>query len=253
MNVLRIKNLEKSYENSGSRQRVLKDLSLDVKEEEFLTVVGPSGCGKTTLLKCIAGLKEPESGEIIYKGEEENSRPKVSLLFQEYNKSLLYWKTIEENVAFGLEKRDLGREEKREIVKGCLRKVKLAKHKNKYPYELSGGMQQNAALARILAYNPQILLMDEPFGSLDAQTKLELQNELLRLWRDLRKTILYVTHDIAEAIYLSDRVLVMTGEGKIQEKIKIELDRPRDELKTKKEEKFEAYRNKIYKLLQRGH
>ena len=197
-----------------------------VDEEEFVCIVGPSGCGKTTLLKIIAGLVQPTSGQIVYSTEPSNGRPRSAMVFQE--QGLFPWMTVQDNVAFGLEMQGVERHNRRQQAQDFLCKVGLSAFLHSYPHELSGGMSQRVAILRAFLANPQILLMDEPFGSLDSQTRLVMQEELLRIWREHRKTVIYVTHDIEEAILLGDRVLVMSGRpGKILEDISISLERPR--------------------------
>jgi NitT/TauT family transport system ATP-binding protein len=197
-----------------------------VNEEEFVCIVGPSGCGKTTLLRIIAGLIQPTSGQIVYFEQPCNGQLHSAMVFQE--QGLFPWMTVQDNVAFGLETQGAHRNERRRMARDFLIKVGLAAFVNNYPHELSGGMRQRVAILRAFLANPQILLMDEPFGSLDSQTRLVMQEELLRIWKDHRKTVVYVTHDIEEAILLGDRVLVMSGRpGHIRQEIEIPLERPR--------------------------
>ena len=204
----------------------MEDVSLQVKDHEFVCVVGPSGCGKTTLLKIIAGLIKPNSGDIDYGTVKSNGKPDTAMVFQE--QGLFPWLNVIDNVAFGLEMRGMGIEERHRRAQDFIDKVGLGEFGANYPYELSGGMRQRVALARAFLTNPQILLMDEPFGALDFQTRMVLQEELLKNWQEDPKTVLFVTHDIEEAVLLSDRVLVMTGRpGRIQEEIMVPLDRPR--------------------------
>ena len=221
------KGLCKEFRVRNGTIHALKDVTFSVDEQEFLCIVGPSGCGKTTLLKLIAGLLEPSSGEIVFTGEMANSRPRSALVFQEHG--LFPWMTVLDNVAFGLEMQGMGRKERRSQARAFINKVVLSSFADSYPHELSVGMRQRVGIARAFVADPQILLMDEPFGSLDPQTKHVLQEELLRIWRDYQKLVLYVTHDIEEAVLLGDRVLVMTGRpGRIRDEIVIPLDRPRD-------------------------
>lgn len=206
---------------------VLKDVSFRVAEEEFLCIVGPSGCGKTTLLKLIAGLSQPTSGKILFDSNGSSSIPHSAMVFQDH--ALLPWLTLADNIAFGLEMQGISKQTRAERTRDFIAQIGLAGFENCYPHQLSVGMRQRGAIARSFVADPDILLMDEPFSSLDAQTKIIMQEELLRIWRDHRKTVIYVTHDIEEAILLSDRVLVMTGRpGTIREEIPIPLDRPRD-------------------------
>jgi len=224
---LRCEQIAKVYATGNGGVRALENLSFTVRAEEFICVVGPSGCGKTTLLKVIAGLLAPTSGEVVFTGGPTGSRPRAALVFQEHG--LFPWMPVLDNVAFGLEMQGVARQECRGRARAFIEKVGLAAFASSYPHELSVGMRQRVGIARAFVSNPQALLLDEPFGSLDAQTRLVLQDELLRIWKDDRKMVIHVTHDIEEAVRLGDRVLVMTGRpGRIQEEIGIPLDRPRE-------------------------
>ncbi len=219
--------LHKIYRTRNGPIPALEDVSFRVEDQEFLCIVGPSGCGKTTLLKLIAGLLEPTSGQITFDGQPADGRPRCALVFQEHG--LFPWMTVLDNAAFGLEMRGVDRQERHDRAQAFISRVGLGPFANCYPHELSVGMRQRVAIARAFVCDPQMLLMDEPFGSLDAQTRLVLQEELLRIWKEYRKQVVYVTHDIEEAILLGDRVLVMTGRpGGIREDITIPLARPRD-------------------------
>jgi NitT/TauT family transport system ATP-binding protein len=205
-------------------------LSLAVKRDEIMCVVGPSGCGKTTLLRSIAGLTDVSSGKLLVHGKPVAGRPPdgVAMVFQHFG--LLPWKTVYDNAAFGLAMAGASHAQIRERVAHYLELVGLTGFERHYPYQLSGGMQQRVGLVRALAMNPSILLMDEPFAALDAQTRLILQEWLLSLWQDFRKTILLVTHDIDEAIFMSDEIYVMSARpGRIRKHMEITLPRPRDE------------------------
>ena len=205
----------------------LDGVTFEARPGEFLCIVGPSGCGKTTLLRIIAGLLAPTEGQVKFEGQGKGRAPRNGLVFQEHG--VFPWMTVLDNVAFGLEMRGVGRVERRERAAIFTERVGLASFLGSYPHELSVGMRQRVGIARAFVADVPILLMDEPFGSLDPQTKLVLQEELLRIWRDDRKLVVYVTHDIEEAVNLGDRVLVMTGRpGTIQEDITIPLARPRD-------------------------
>jgi NitT/TauT family transport system ATP-binding protein len=216
---------------------------------EFVSLVGPSGCGKTTLLMCIAGLVAPSAGRVALKSAEVEGPPKdLVLVFQEYNKSLFPWRTVLGNVLFGLEAK--GRPPLDAEAKGhwLIRLVGLEGFERHYPWELSGGMQQRVAIARALAYEPEVLLMDEPFGSVDAMTRLELEDGLLKLWKELGTTILFVTHDIEEAIYLSDRIYVLgRGPSRLIHAVDVRLERPRNQLTTRADPDFMKLRNEIYR------
>ncbi len=193
-----------------------------------MCIVGPSGCGKSTLLRMIAGLDKTTGGSIEYRGEEINRpRREIGMVFQEY--SLLPWRTVLDNVALGLEFSGVSRSTRETTAMEYLRIVSMETFSHAYPHELSGGMRQRAAIVRALANNPDILLMDEPFGALDAHTRILLQKELLRVWESHRKTILFVTHGVDEAIYLADRIIVISARpGRILETITVDMERPRD-------------------------
>lgn len=219
--------LSKSYRTRNGPVRALDDVSFRAEDHEFVSIVGPSGCGKTTLLKLIAGLIEPTSGSIDFLAASGNGQPLTAMVFQDHG--LFPWMSVVDNVAFGLETRGCGRRERRSLARALIEKVGLRGFAERYPHELSIGMRQRVGIARAFLTNPRILLMDEPFGSLDAQVKNILQVELLRLWKEDAKTVLYITHDIEEALLLGDRVLVMTGRpGHILREIKVPLRRPRE-------------------------
>jgi NitT/TauT family transport system ATP-binding protein len=204
----------------------LDGVDFSVGEEEFVCIVGPSGCGKTTLLKIIAGLIQPTSGQVIYDPSDTNHHPESAMVFQD--QGLFPWMTVLDNVAFGLEMRGVDRRARVAQAEDFLSRVGLGNFIHSYPHELSGGMRQRVAILRAFLTDPIMLLMDEPFGGLDSQTRLVMQEELLRIWKEHRKTVLYVTHDIEEAILLSDRILVMSGRpGTLREDIPIPLPRPR--------------------------
>ncbi len=218
--------LSKTFYSRNGQVVALDAVDLSVGDEEFVCIVGPSGCGKTTLLKIIAGIFQPTSGEMIYSGAPTNGQPHNAMVFQE--QALFPWMTVIDNVAFGLEMQGVRLEKRRALAKDFLEKVGLAGFIHAYPHELSGGMRQRVAILRAFLANPQMLLMDEPFGQLDSQTRLVMQEELVRIWKEHRKTVIYVTHDIEEAILLGDRILVMTGRpGRIRQEIPIPLERPR--------------------------
>ncbi|MDD1684613.1 MAG: ABC transporter ATP-binding protein [Methanoregula sp.] len=229
MGKLEIRNLSQSFpREDGSRLQVLEKLSLEVQDKEFVCILGSSGCGKTTLLRLIAGLDTAESGSIILDGEEmKGTNPKVGMVFQEY--SLFPWRTVIDNIAFGLEMNGVPRAERLTIAERYLNLVNLAQFRDSFPSELSGGMRQRVAVARALALDPVLLLMDEPFGALDAQTRNMLQKELLDIWEATKKTVVFITHSVDEAVYLSDRIIVLTPRpGRVCQVFKIDLQRPRD-------------------------
>lgn len=249
MAILEVQGLTKSYRKlDGEETLAIAELSCQVGPGEFVSFVGPSGCGKTTLLMSIAGLIAPSAGKILVNGREvKGPPPNLVLIFQEFNKSLFAWRSVLGNVLFGLEARGRTSREAVGKARSLIDLVGLQGFEKHYPWELSGGMQQRVAIARALAYEPQVLLMDEPFGSLDALTRLELEDTLLKLWQELGTTILFITHDIEEAIYLSDRVWVLSRRpSRIVEEIRVDLERPRDQVTTRANGRFMELRNKIY-------
>jgi len=222
-------NICKIYRLRDEEVPALQDVNFTVAEEEFICIVGPSGCGKTTLLKILAGLSEPSSGRIFSGLAPSDGRLHSAMVFQEHG--LLPWLTALDNVAFGLEMQGVKRQDRRERARAFIEQIGLTAFVNNYPHQLSTGMRQRVGIARAFVTDPKVLLMDEPFSSLDAQTKMIFQEELLRIWKHHKKTVIYVTHDIEEAILLGDRVLVMTGHpGSIREEIRIPLDRPRNSI-----------------------
>jgi NitT/TauT family transport system ATP-binding protein len=229
--------------------KALADVSLSIRDKEFLSIIGPSGCGKTTLLKMIDGLIPYDSGKILINGKQINAPgPDRAVVFQSF--ALLPWRTVLANVEFSLELRRLSKEERTQTARDYLNRVGLADFENHYPHELSGGMQQRAGLARALAVNPSILLMDEPFGAVDAQTRQLLQEELLDLWQRERKTVIFITHSMDEAVYLSDRVVVMTPRpGKVAEVLDVPLPRPRIAEEVRRDSTFADLTNYIWASL----
>jgi NitT/TauT family transport system ATP-binding protein len=224
---LRCRNLFLRYHGQAGEVSALEDVSLELGNEEFVCIVGPSGCGKTTLLKLMAGLLQPSAGEIEVDTGATNGRPKNALAFQEH--ALFPWMSVLDNVAFGLRMQGVKKKESHARARAFIDQVGLTRFTRSYPHELSVGMRQRASIARAFVADPEVLLMDEPFGSLDALTKLVLQEELLRIWGEHRKIVVYVTHDIEEAVLMGDRVLVMSGRpGRILEEFPIPLSRPRD-------------------------
>jgi NitT/TauT family transport system ATP-binding protein len=217
--------VNKIYPSHDEPVYALRDFNLDVEEGEFLCIVGPSGCGKSTFLRILGGLITPTSGEVTLLPGKDNV-PLQSIVFQEY--AIFPWKTVIDNIAFGLQMRGIPKEERRQIALDWLRKVGLVKFADSYPHQLSGGMKQRVSIARAFANNPEILLMDEPLGALDAQTRAVLQEELIRLWEDLRKTVVYITHSIEEAVLLGDRVVLMTAHpGTNKSEFPVPFPRPR--------------------------
>jgi NitT/TauT family transport system ATP-binding protein len=229
MGKLEIRDLNQSFsKDDGSRLVVLEHISFDVKDKEFVCILGSSGCGKTTLLRMIAGLDTAESGSIRLDAEEmRGTSPKVGMVFQEY--SLFPWRSVIDNIAFGLEMQGMAKDERYRIAEHYLKLVNLGQFRDSFPSELSGGMRQRVAVARALALDPVLLLMDEPFGALDAQTRNMLQQELLEIWEKTKKTIIFITHSVDEAVFLSDRIIVLTPRpGRICRIFPVNLPRPRD-------------------------
>jgi NitT/TauT family transport system ATP-binding protein len=249
--MLEVVHLQRTFTRDRRQTIAVADLHFRVEENEFVSIVGPSGCGKTTMLRCIAGLLPATSGRVLLDGRPVTGPPReMVLVFQDYSRSLCAWRSVRENVAFALEESGLSRAERDQRIGQALAIVGLVEFADHYPFELSGGMQQRLQIARALAYRPNILLMDEPFGSLDALTRAELEDQLLSIWTANPKTIVFVTHDIEEAVYLSDRVLVLSARpSEVVEELRIELPRPRDQLETRGLERFTEYRTRIYRQI----
>lgn len=214
--------------DDGGIVQAIGGVSLSISDDEFVSFVGPSGCGKTTLLRIIAGLDQASGGTILVDGRQiSGTSPMVGMVFQEY--SLFPWRNVLDNVAFGPQMRGIPKKERRDIARRYVSLVGLEQFEKSYPYELSGGMRQRVAIARALANDPDLLLMDEPFGALDAQTRNKMQVELLSIWERSKKTILFVTHSVDEAVFLSDRIVVMSPRpGKIRSIVQVSIPRPRD-------------------------
>ncbi len=229
--MIEISNVTLEYETPSGKVLAVERASFAAKASEFVCLVGPSGCGKTTLLNMIAGFFPPTQGEIRVDGRAVSGQGlDRGIVFQDFAQ-LFPWRTALGNVAFGLEMKGVPKAERERVALEQLRLVKLEKFAGAYPHHLSGGMQQRVAIARALAYNPGVLLMDEPFAALDALTRDEMQRLLAEVWRETRKTVVYVTHNVAEAVYLADRVIVMTPHpGRIRAEVAVRLPRPRDPL-----------------------
>ena len=242
----------KTVKDNTTKVEALSQVDLAVRENEFVSIIGPSGCGKTTLLKIIDGLIPFDSGSILIDGKPiRGPGPDRAVVFQTF--ALLPWRTVLGNVEFSLEFRKIPPKERREIARDFLDRVGLGDFENHYPHELSGGMQQRAGLARALAVSPQILLMDEPFGAVDAQTRQLLQEDLLELWQRERKTVIFITHSMDEAVYLSDRVVVMTPRpGKVAEILDVPLLRPRSGDEVRRDPKFVDLTNYIWTSLRKN-
>jgi NitT/TauT family transport system ATP-binding protein len=247
---LLIDGLEKRFTSHG--RAAFKDITFSVRQGEFVALIGPSGCGKSTLLHIMAGLSEPTTGTVRLKGEAvDRPRPEMMFVFQQYTKSIFPWKTVLENVLLGLKYQPGGSRAALENV--CLEHldlVGLRNYPNYYPYQLSGGMQQRVAIARALARRPKILLMDEPFSALDAMMRVELQDLLLKLWSDLQLTVLFVTHDLDEALYLAQRVIMLSASpGTIAEKVEVPLAYPRRQIETRSEQTYLNLRERLYRSM----
>jgi NitT/TauT family transport system ATP-binding protein len=232
----------------GTRQ-VLAEVDFEVPAGQFLCIVGPSGCGKTTLLRVLAGLIAPTSGEVSVDGKAVRGPARSrAIVFQDYTKALLPWRTVAGNVALGLEACGVAEPQKCRRIEELLAKMGLGHCANQYPAQLSGGMQQRVQIARALGQDPQLLLMDEPFGALDAITRQGLQDEVARIATEQKTTVVFITHDLEEAIYLGDHVIVL-GPGHIAERVAVDIPRPRSQLETREDPRFLAYRHRLFGLL----
>jgi NitT/TauT family transport system ATP-binding protein len=251
--MLQVKRLAKTYGTGERATFAIADVSLTVAEREFVCIVGPSGGGKTTLLKCIAGLLRPTDGEVVLDGKPVTGPPEeLALVFQEYSRSLMPWGSVRYNVQLPLRHKRLAADERGRLVESALEAVGLTRFIDHYPWQLSGGMQQRVAIARALAYQPSVLLMDEPFASVDAQTRGDLEDLILRVRDEFGITIVFVTHDIDESVYLGDRVVVLThAPAQVKEVVEVDLPRPRDQIKTKELPEFTHLRGHVYRLIKR--
>jgi NitT/TauT family transport system ATP-binding protein len=244
---MRLESATRTFSDGGVV--AFEDLNLDIAPNETLCVVGPSGCGKTTLLRCLGGLLEPSEGRVFLDGKPiTEPNPSVIMVFQHFG--LFPWKTVADNVAYGLKLRGVGKASAAEQIKPYIDLVGLKGFEHMYPYQLSGGMQQRAGLARALVLKPDVLLMDEPFGALDAQTRELLQEELLRILERERKTMVFITHSIDEAIVLGDRIVVMSARpGRIREIIEVDIPRPRNLEAARKTDRYAELREHIWNEL----
>lgn len=236
----------------GSHE-VLRAIDLQIRAGEFVCVIGPSGCGKTTLLRILAGLISASRGKVIYRGEAQREPASdIAIVFQDYANALLPWRTAAANISLALEAARVPKAERRDRIAHLLAKVGLSQHADKYPSEMSGGMQQRLQIARCLAQDPAVLLMDEPFGALDAMTRQKLQDEVLSIVAESNVTAFFVTHDLEEAIYLGDRVIALEpNPGRIADIIDIALPRPRNQLTTREMPEFLALRRKLFDFIVR--
>lgn len=253
--LLEVDRVSKTYGAAGGQVvQAVGEITFGVGENEFVSVVGPSGCGKTTLLQCISGLMASSTGEVKLRGRTIASTPgDMAIVFQDYSRSLFPWLTIGDNVRLPIRKRG-SRQEIAERVHEALEAVSLSRFRQHYPYQLSGGMQQRAAIARALAYSPRILLLDEPFASVDAQTRTELEDLVLRIGRQFEITCLLVTHDVDESVYMSDRVVILTHQPSVVlEELPVDLPWPRDQVATKSLPEFAELRARVYEGITQAH
>jgi NitT/TauT family transport system ATP-binding protein len=253
--MLKVTNLRKVYGSGEGATEAIADVSFEVAKGEFVCLVGPSGAGKTTLLKTVSGLMAPTAGEVVLADEKVSGPPeRMALVFQDYSRSLYPWMKVGENVAFPLRRKKLSKAERKDTVERAVESVGLASSIDKYPWQLSGGMQQRVAIARGLAYQPEVLLMDEPFASVDAQTRADLEDLVLAIRLEYDVTVLFVTHDIDESVYMGDRVVILTPRpSRVQEVLEIDLPRPRDQVDTKELPEFAHLRAHVYRAIKGGH
>ncbi|NEC84601.1 ABC transporter ATP-binding protein [Streptomyces sp. SID12501] len=252
--MLDVRNLQKIYTGRNRNVEALRNLTFHIGAGELVCLVGPSGCGKTTLLKCMAGLLAPTDGEVLLDGSPvAGPPPGMAVVFQEYGRSLFAWMNVRDNVALPLRRKKLGKARTRELVDHALEVVGLADAHQAYPWQLSGGMQQRVAIARAVAFEPKVLLMDEPFAAVDAQTRAELEDLIRHLWQELGVTVLFVTHDIDEAVYLGQRTVILSKSPTVvQEDLTIDLPDERDQLHTRSSPRFAELRAHVYEQIQRA-
>ncbi|MCR2814013.1 ABC transporter ATP-binding protein [Microbacterium sp. zg.Y1090] len=252
--MLSVTHLQKIYGSGPTAFEALRDVDFSVRQGEFVCLVGPSGSGKTTLLKNMAGLMTPTAGEVVVDGRRVAGPPKgLALVFQEYGRSLFPWLKVGQNVELPLKELRLSAAERRQRVRDALEHVGLGANADSYPWQMSGGMQQRAAIARAIAYQPKVLLMDEPFAAVDAQTRADLEDLIRRIWDELGITTLFVTHDIDEAVYLAERVIVLSSSPTfVQREMIVDLPRERDQLTTRSLPRFAELRHDLYAEIQRA-
>ena len=249
--LLSVDDLGKVYGEGATATHAIGRLDFTVAEGEFVCIVGPSGAGKTTLLKCMAGLLDATRGAVRLHGEQVVKPPeRMALVFQDYSRSLFPWMTVRQNIAFPLQRKKLPKSEGRALVESAVESVGLAHAIDRYPWQLSGGMQQRVAIARAIAYQPEILLMDEPFASVDAQTRGDLEDLILRVRAEYGVTIVFVTHDIDESVYLGDRIVVLTpSPTEVKEICQVDLPAERDQITTKELPEFARLRAHVYRSI----
>jgi NitT/TauT family transport system ATP-binding protein len=233
---------------------IVRNVDLTIGQSEFVCLIGPSGCGKTTLLRMVGGLLTPTSGQVLFNGKPvQGPEKEISFMFQDYSKALLPWRTAAGNVSLALEANNVPADQRGPRIRELLRKVGLANHADHYPAQLSGGMQQRVQIARCLAQEPSVLLMDEPFGALDAMTRQALQDEILRLIAVSKTTVVFVTHDLEEAIYLGDRVVALyPNPGRVAQVFDVNLPSPRDQLTTREHPEFLRLRRELFDFIREG-
>ena len=256
--MLSVRSLKKVYQTDGGDVEAVRNLTFDLRAGELACLVGPSGSGKTTLLKCISGLMAPTEGEVLLDGKRVSGPPKkMAVVFQEYGRSLFPWMRVRENVELPLKNQGVPKAERDRLVDEALEAVGLSHVPRSYPWQLSGGMQQRVAIARAIAYQPEVLLMDEPFAAVDAQTRADLEDLIRTVWKKLGITVLFVTHDIDESVYLGERVIILSSSPTvIQEDIVIDLPEERDQLNTRALPRFTELRHHVYEQIQiakKGH
>lgn len=252
--MLDVRGLKKVYEGRGRTVEAIRDLTFTVGFGELVCIVGPSGAGKTTLLRCVAGLLDSTAGEVVLEGERVTGPPPgMAVVFQEYGRSLFPWMTVRQNVELPLKEKKVPKAERRRLVQEALEAVGLADAHAAHPWQLSGGMQQRVAIARAVAYEPHLLLMDEPFAAVDAQTRADLEDLVRSLWNRLGVTVLFVTHDIDESVYLGRRVIVLSNSPTVVlEEVTIDLPDERDQLTTRSLPRFAELRAHVYGLVQQA-
>jgi NitT/TauT family transport system ATP-binding protein len=252
--MLEVEHLRKVYDGHGRSVEALRDLTFHIDAGELVCLVGPSGCGKTTLLRCVSGLLAPTSGRVVLEGRQVSEPPaNMAVVLQEYGRSLFPWMSVAANVELPLREKKLPTARRRTLVGRALEAVGLADAGAAYPWQLSGGMQQRVAIARAIAYEPHILLMDEPFAAVDAQTRADLEDLIRRIWAEFAMTILFVTHDIDESVYLGQRVVVLSSSPTIvQQDLVIDLPAERDQLTTRSHPRFTALRGHVYEQIQKA-